>query len=159
MERLTIPRLWEMKRQGKPIVVITAYNVWQTRLVEAAGADVILVGDSLGMVEHGFEGTVPVTLEMMRLWAAWRNTSVSRTTGTAPDEITSARTWPGPTDGSWSMSPTISSAAASGTAFTSACINMISTIEVSSITSRSHSSGLSALRLKPPPFGSTSSSR
>ena len=44
-------------------------------------------------------------------------------------------------------------------AFTSACINMISTIEVSSITSRSHSSGLSALRLKPPPFGSTSSSR
>ena len=70
MERLTIPRLWEMKRQGKPIVVITAYNVWQTRLVEAAGADVILVGDSLGMVEHGFEGTVPVTLEMMTLHCA-----------------------------------------------------------------------------------------
>src|SRR6202140_3759111 len=36
-----------------------------------------------------------------------RNTSVRRTTGIAPDEMTSASTWPGPTEGSWSMSPTI----------------------------------------------------
>ena len=98
-------------------------------------------------------------LVMIRLWAACRNTSVSRTTGTAPEAMMSARTCPGPTEGSWSMSPTISSAALSGTAFSSACISMTSTIEVSSMTSRSHSSGLSALRLKPPPFGSTSSSR
>jgi hypothetical protein len=42
---------------------------------------------------------------MIWLWAACRNTSVSRTTGTAPDEMTSASTWPGPTEGSWSMSP------------------------------------------------------
>src|SRR3984893_3699748 len=39
-------------------------------------------------------------LMMMRLCAACRNTSVSRTTGTAPDEMTSASTWPGPTEGS-----------------------------------------------------------
>jgi hypothetical protein len=42
----------------------------------------------------------------MRLCAAWRNTSVRRTTGTAPDEMMSASTCPGPTEGSWSMSPT-----------------------------------------------------
>ena len=57
------------------------------------------------------------------------------------------------------MSPTISSAALSGTAFISACISMTSTMEVSSTTSRSQSSGLSSPRLKPPPLGSTSSSR
>src|SRR6476660_5208935 len=60
---------------------------------------------------------------MMRLWAACRNTSVRRTTGTAPDAMMSASTWPGPTDGSWSMSPTIKSAARSGTAFVSDCIS------------------------------------
>ena len=98
-------------------------------------------------------------LMMMRLCAACRNTSVRRTTGTAPDEITSANTWPGPTEGSWSMSPTSKRAALSGTAFMSACISMTSTMEVSSTTNRSQSSGLSSPRLKPPPFGSTSSSR
>ena len=50
-------------------------------------------------------------LMMIRLSAAWRNTSVSRTTGTAPMSIRSASTWPGPTEGSWSTSPTRSSAA------------------------------------------------
>jgi hypothetical protein len=49
-------------------------------------------------------------LVMILLAAAWRNTSVSRTTGTAPDPMMSASTWPGPTEGSWSMSPTTSSA-------------------------------------------------
>ena len=57
------------------------------------------------------------------------------------------------------MSPTIKTAALSGTAFMSACISMTSTMEVSSTTSRSQSSGLSSPRLKPPPLGSTSSSR
>src|SRR5262245_42428687 len=96
---------------------------------------------------------------MIWLCAACRNTSVRRTTGTAPDEMTSASTWPGPTGGSWSISPTIKSAALSGTAFMSACISMTSTMEVSSTTNRSQSSGLTSLRLKPPPLGSTSSSR
>ena len=73
--------------------------------------------------------------------------------------MTSANTWPGPTDGSWSISPTIRRAASSGTAFISACISMTSTMEASSTTSRSQSSGLSLSRLKPPPLGSTSSSR
>src|SRR5271157_4545123 len=96
---------------------------------------------------------------MIRLAAACRNTSVRRTTGTTPEPMMSANTCPGPTEGSWSISPTISSAALSGVAFMSACINMTSTMEASSITSRSQSTGLSALRLKPPPMGSTSRSR
>src|SRR5277367_86703 len=96
---------------------------------------------------------------MMRLAAACRKTSVSRTTGTAPESMMSANTCPGPTEGSWSISPTMSSAELSGVAFIRACINMTSTIEVSSTTSRSQSSGLSALRLNPPPLGSTSRSR
>src|SRR5215472_217121 len=79
---------------------------------------------------------------MMRLCAACRNTSVRRTTGTAPDEMTSASTWPGPTEGSWSISPTIKRAALSGTALMSACISMTSTMEVSSTTSSSQSRGV-----------------
>jgi hypothetical protein len=59
-------------------------------------------------------------LVMIRLCAACRKTSVSRTTGTAPEPITSANTCPGPTDGSGSISPTIRSAASFGTAFISA---------------------------------------
>jgi len=55
----------------------------------------------------------------------------------APEEITSASTCPGPTEGSWSISPTINRAAVLGTAFMSACISMTSTMEASSITSRS----------------------
>src|SRR5208282_1112643 len=98
-------------------------------------------------------------LMMIRLAAACRNTSVNRTTGTAPELMMSAKTCPGPTDGSWSISPTINSAALSGVAFMSACISMTSTIEASSTTSRSQSRGLSALRLNPPLLGSTSKSR
>ena len=92
-------------------------------------------------------------LMMIRLAAACRNTSVSRTTGTAPEPMMSASTCPGPTEGSWSISPTISNAASSGVAFNSACINMTSTIDASSTTSRSQSRELSALRLNPPLFG------
>src|SRR5271166_3537125 len=47
---------------------------------------------------------------MIRLAAACRNTSVKRTTGTAPEPMMSVSTCPGPTDGSWSISPTMSSA-------------------------------------------------
>ena len=71
----------------------------------------------------------------------------------------SASTWPGPTEGSWSTSPTISSAASSGTAASSDRMSGTSTIEVSSTTSRPQSSGFSPSRLNPPVRGSTSSRR
>ena len=53
---------------------------------------------------------MPWAVVTIRLRAAWRNTSVNRTTDTAPEAMMSANTCPGPTEGSWSTSPTISSA-------------------------------------------------
>ncbi|MEI8094001.1 MAG: 3-methyl-2-oxobutanoate hydroxymethyltransferase [Spirochaetales bacterium] len=52
-------------KAGHKLVVLTAYDAWQAELVEAAGADLILVGDSLGMVEQGRDSTSAVTLEHM----------------------------------------------------------------------------------------------
>ncbi len=53
-------------RKGKdPIVVVTAYDVLFGRLVDQAGVDIVLVGDSAGNVVAGFESTLPVTLDQM----------------------------------------------------------------------------------------------
>ncbi len=57
----------EMKQSGKKIVMITSYTYYQTMVAEQAGVDIILVGDSLGMVELGYDSTVPVTMEDMML--------------------------------------------------------------------------------------------
>ena len=62
-----------MKERGEPIVALTAYDVMFARLVDAAGVDVVLVGDSLGQVVLGLDSTLPVTLEdMIRHGAAVR---------------------------------------------------------------------------------------
>ncbi|MBI4571501.1 MAG: 3-methyl-2-oxobutanoate hydroxymethyltransferase [Chloroflexi bacterium] len=63
--RVTVRDLRAMKRRGEPIVMLTAYDYPSARLVDAAGADVILVGDTLGMVVLGYETTLPVTMEEM----------------------------------------------------------------------------------------------
>ncbi len=52
-----------MKADNQKIVMITAYDATMARLVDAAGVDVILVGDSLGMVVQGHDSTLPVTLD------------------------------------------------------------------------------------------------
>ena len=67
MERkpVTIPDLYQMKKQGQKISVLTAYDYPGAVLAEAAGVDVVLVGDSLGNVVMGLNGTVPVTMEEM----------------------------------------------------------------------------------------------
>ena len=54
-----------MKREGRPIVAMTAYDVLFARLLEEAGVDLILVGDSLGRVVLGYDSTTPVTMEEM----------------------------------------------------------------------------------------------
>src|SRR5271165_6875064 len=63
--RVTVPDLRDRKRRGPPIAMVTAYDVTMARLVDAAGVDVILVGDSLGMVVQGLPNTLSVTLEEM----------------------------------------------------------------------------------------------
>jgi 3-methyl-2-oxobutanoate hydroxymethyltransferase len=63
--RLTSDALLEKKRAGQPITALTAYDYPTARLLDEAGIDMILVGDSLGMVVLGYENTLPVTLEEM----------------------------------------------------------------------------------------------
>ncbi|QGM21275.1 3-methyl-2-oxobutanoate hydroxymethyltransferase [Spiribacter sp. 2438] len=62
---VSVATLRRMKREGQPIVALTAYDYALARAVDEAGVDVVLVGDSLGMVIQGHAGTVPVTLEEM----------------------------------------------------------------------------------------------
>lgn len=62
---VTTASLKEMKQQGKRIVMLTAYDYPAAKLAEEAGVDMILVGDSLGMVVLGYESTLPVTLDDM----------------------------------------------------------------------------------------------
>lgn len=62
-ERLTVRDIQQMKIDGAPIPVITAYDVVSARLGEAAGAAMLLVGDSLGMVIQGHNTPIPVTLD------------------------------------------------------------------------------------------------
>ena len=54
--------LAELKRRGEPIAAVTAYDHPMARLADAAGADVILIGDSVGMVVLGYDSTLPVTM-------------------------------------------------------------------------------------------------
>lgn len=63
--RVTPAMLKTMKQRGEKIVVLTAYDASFTAHLEAAGVDVILVGDSLGMVLQGHDSTLPVTMQDM----------------------------------------------------------------------------------------------
>jgi 3-methyl-2-oxobutanoate hydroxymethyltransferase len=70
---MTLPRLAEKKRLGEPIVMVTAYDYPSAQVAEAAGVDVVLVGDSGAMTVLGYPSTVPVsTDEMLMLSSAVR---------------------------------------------------------------------------------------
>lgn len=62
---VTVPSLIQKKAQGQKIPVLTAYDASFARVMDTAGVDVILVGDSLGMVMQGHATTIPVLLEDM----------------------------------------------------------------------------------------------
>lgn len=62
---VTIPDFARWKRQGRRISVLTAYDYTTARLLDAAGVDCLLVGDSLGVVVQGWETTLRVTLDQM----------------------------------------------------------------------------------------------
>ncbi len=76
MNRVTVSRLRRMKQEGEKIVSLTAYDASFARLMEDAGVEVILVGDSLGMVIQGRDSTIPVTLDEM----VYHTAAVSRGT-------------------------------------------------------------------------------
>jgi 3-methyl-2-oxobutanoate hydroxymethyltransferase len=63
--RLTINKIQEMKQTGERITMLTAYDYSTARIVDEAGVNMILVGDSLGMVVLGYETTIPVTMDDM----------------------------------------------------------------------------------------------
>lgn len=64
-KKVTIADLQTKKREGKKITMLTAYDYPMAKLIDAAGIDVILVGDSLGMVVLGYDSTLPVTMDDM----------------------------------------------------------------------------------------------
>jgi 3-methyl-2-oxobutanoate hydroxymethyltransferase len=67
---MTLPRLAEKKRLGEPIVMVTAYDYPSAQVAEAAGVDVVLVGDSGAMTVLGYPSTVPVSVDEMLMLAA-----------------------------------------------------------------------------------------
>src|SRR5689334_8699488 len=64
-ERFTVPRLLERKQHGERIVVVTAYDYAAARLADRASVDVVLVGDTVGIMALGYDTTVPVSLDEM----------------------------------------------------------------------------------------------
>jgi 3-methyl-2-oxobutanoate hydroxymethyltransferase len=69
-KKITVPDVVAMKRDRKRITMMTAYDAAFARLVDRAGIDVLLVGDSAGMVMLGYPNTVPVTMDNMIQMAA-----------------------------------------------------------------------------------------
>jgi len=64
-EKVTVPEIKKMKQRGEKITALTAYDYSFARILDGAGIDILLVGDSLGSVIQGQGSTLPVTLEEM----------------------------------------------------------------------------------------------
>lgn len=79
MKKFTVPDIVKMKAEGKKIPVLTAYGYAASRVLASAGIPMVLVGDSVGMVEAGYETTLPVTMEEM----VYHTRSVARGRGGA----------------------------------------------------------------------------
>src|SRR5437773_8441534 len=65
LQRVRTTDFAKMKRRGEKITMLTAYDATMARLLDRAGLDALLVGDSLGMVVLGHDSTLPVTLDAM----------------------------------------------------------------------------------------------
>ena len=70
MKPVTVPRLAEMKQNGEPIVMVTAYDFPSAQAVEEAGVDVVLVGDTAAMVVLGYDATAPIRMDEMLTMAS-----------------------------------------------------------------------------------------
>jgi 3-methyl-2-oxobutanoate hydroxymethyltransferase len=80
-KHVTLHDLRRMKEHGEKIAVVTAYDSTMARLVDLAGVDAVLVGDSLGMVVQGHDSTLPVTLEQMIYHSAAVRRGLARASG------------------------------------------------------------------------------
>ncbi len=67
---VTVPQIAEMKRAGERIVMVTAYDYPSAQIVDEAGVDIVLVGDTAAMVVLGHEATTPVGMEEMLMMAS-----------------------------------------------------------------------------------------
>jgi 3-methyl-2-oxobutanoate hydroxymethyltransferase len=65
VKRLTVPDLQQKKKEAKKITMLTAYDFPFAQIVDEAGVDIVLIGDSLGMVVQGLSTTLPVTMDEM----------------------------------------------------------------------------------------------
>ena len=86
MKKVTINTLRKMKQAGERITMLTAYDASFARLLDRAGTDVLLVGDSLGMVVQGHDTTLPVTMDQMVYHCA----AVKRYQGSADEAVKNA---------------------------------------------------------------------
>jgi 3-methyl-2-oxobutanoate hydroxymethyltransferase len=68
-KKITLPVLFDKMAQGIPLTMVTCYDYPMAYLVEQAGMDIVLVGDSLGMTILGYDSTLPVTMDAMILHA------------------------------------------------------------------------------------------
>lgn len=64
-DKVTVPEILEMKRRGERITCLTAYDYCMAQILDECRVDILLVGDSAGMVVAGYENTLPVTMEEM----------------------------------------------------------------------------------------------
>lgn len=78
LKKITVPSLLEKKVRRQPITMVTAYDYASARLVDEAGLDVVLVGDSLAMVMLGHENTISVTMEEMLVFTRGARRGVKR---------------------------------------------------------------------------------
>ncbi len=74
----TIPQCREKKQRGEKIVCLTVYDHPSARLLDQAGVDLALVGDSLGMTLGGYDSTLPVTLDEMTIATRWVRRGLER---------------------------------------------------------------------------------
>jgi len=64
-DKVTVPGIMSMKEEGKKITMLTAYDTPFARILDQAGVDILLVGDSVGSVVAGYPNTLPVTIDQM----------------------------------------------------------------------------------------------
>ncbi len=69
-DKITLPRIAEMKGAGEPIVMVTAYDYPSAQIVDEAGVDIVLVGDTAAMVVLGHDATTPVGMDEMLMMAS-----------------------------------------------------------------------------------------